>query len=329
MAHFEELDRYSQLLLRLYRLAQELPIADFQNAALDLVKGVLPFDSSLWGTAAPTRDGPDIHTVHLHNKSQDMLPAYEAVKHQDTAVATMFEQPRATRGFNLENWFSAPGQREIRDVMRRFEIENMLATTVVDPSTRFAHWILLYRADSAAAYSAEEVARLELLAPHVMEALAINRKMHLERLGPEPAALPRGSAIADMRGIVYHADERFASLAGEEWDDRGAPMRRLPDALAAHFMQDNERFRGRAVVVDARIEQQLLFLKARPRCRADGLTAREFTIAQLIAKGDTHKEIAQTLTRSPATVRNQIQVIYEKLGVGNIAGLIEELRLAD
>jgi len=328
MNQLDELQTYSQLLLRLYRAAQDLPIADFQDAALDLVKGVLPFDSSLWGTAAPAQGGPDIHTVHLHNQSREMLPAYESVKHLDSAVATMFAQPRATRGFQLDSWFSDPAQREIRDMMRRFEIENMLATTVIDPSTRIAHWILLYRADCDAGYTPAEIARLELLAPHVMEALAINRKMHLERLGPaDQDALPRGNAIADLRGMVYHADARFAALAGEEWEDW--QERRLPAALASHFQQEGERFRGRAVVVDARIEQQLLFLKARPRCRADGLTAREFTIAKLIAKGDTHKEIAQTLSRSPATVRNQIQGIYEKLEVGNIAGLIEALRLVD
>jgi DNA-binding CsgD family transcriptional regulator len=48
-----------------------------------------------------------------------------------------------------------------------------------------------------------------------------------------------------------------------------------------------------------------------------------------MARGDTHKQIAQMLSRSPATVRNQIRTIYEKLEVGNVAGLIEELRLAE
>jgi DNA-binding CsgD family transcriptional regulator len=324
----EELHRYNDLLLRLYRAAQELPITDFQDAALNFLKPVLPFDSSLWGTAAHTADGADIHTVHLHNKSHEMLAAYEEVKHQDTAVGAMFAQPRATRGFNLERWFSEPGQREIREVMRRFGIENMLATTVNDLDTRFAHWILLYRADRHADYSAEEIARLELLAPHVMEALAINRKLHLDRLSPAATeTTARGSAIADVRGVVYHADARFAALALEEWADW--QERRLPDALCAHFLHGSERFRGQAVVVDARLDQQLLFLKARPRCRSDNLTAREFTIAKLIAKGDSHKQIAQALDRSPATVRNQIQKIYDKVQVSNIAGLIEELRLAD
>ena len=60
--------------------------------------------------------------------------------------------------------------------------------------------------------------------------------------------------------------------------------------------------------------------------RDSQLTSREWTIARLIAKGHSHKEIAQALNRSPATVRNQIQSIYEKLQVGNIAMLVEALR---
>ncbi len=67
----------------------------------------------------------------------------------------------------------------------------------------------------------------------------------------------------------------------------------------------------------------------RPRCRADNLTVRERTIANLVCKGNTYKEIARTFDRSPATVRNQIQTLYGKLGVDNIAGLIEEMRLSE
>ena len=52
-------------------------------------------------------------------------------------------------------------------------------------------------------------------------------------------------------------------------------------------------------------------------------------MAKLLAQGDTHKEIARLLQRSPATVRNHTQAIYEKLGVSHVAGLIAELRRAD
>ena len=319
---------FSQLLLQLYRLAQRLPITEFQDAALDLLKLVLPFDSSLWGTASGTPGGADIHTVHLHNKPVEMLAAYEPVKHQDTAVATMLSSNRMTRSFHLERWFADPSQHEIRDVMRRFGIENMLATAVHDPRTRFAHWLLLYRADKDAVCTAEEVACLELLAPHVMEALAINRQIHLERLEPQDAGAPmRGSAIADLRGVIYHADAAFQKLLRLQWPawHEGS----LPSPLLLHLAKGHARYTGSALVVTQRLEQHLLFLKGRPRCRADDLTPREHTIAQMVSRGDTHKEIARILERSPATVRNHMQSIYDKLAVGNAAGLIDALRLAD
>jgi DNA-binding NarL/FixJ family response regulator len=51
-------------------------------------------------------------------------------------------------------------------------------------------------------------------------------------------------------------------------------------------------------------------------------------VARRAARGETHKQIAQALDRSPATIRNQIQSIYEKLEVGNVAGLVKQLALA-
>jgi DNA-binding CsgD family transcriptional regulator len=53
----------------------------------------------------------------------------------------------------------------------------------------------------------------------------------------------------------------------------------------------------------------------------DHLTARERQIADEIANGRTHKEIAKMLVISPATVRNHTQTILMKLGVHNKAAL--------
>ncbi len=63
----------NELLLRLYRLSQELPIYYFQDAALSLVKHVLPFDSSMWGASTYGTNVFDIHTVHLHEEPPEVL----------------------------------------------------------------------------------------------------------------------------------------------------------------------------------------------------------------------------------------------------------------
>ena len=57
----------------------------------------------------------------------------------------------------------------------------------------------------------------------------------------------------------------------------------------------------------------------------DSLTEREKQVGLLVSKGLTHKQVAPELGRSPATVRNQIQVIYGKLQVSNIAELVGAL----
>ncbi|UUZ68501.1 hypothetical protein LP414_34135 [Polaromonas sp. P1(28)-13] len=93
------------MLLRLYRLSQELPIQHFQDAALAQIKQVLPFDSSMWGTATTKPEGIDIHTVHLHEKSPEMVVAYQLVKHQDSAAASVFGKPRVTHTFHTESSF--------------------------------------------------------------------------------------------------------------------------------------------------------------------------------------------------------------------------------
>lgn len=319
---------FNTLLLRLYRLSQELPIQHFQDAALAQIKQVLPFDSSMWGTATTKPEGIDIHTVHLHEKSPEMVEAYQFVKHHDSAAASVFGKPQITNIFHTGSSFPGADKAEFRDFLQRFQHENFFVTAENLPRKNFMHWFSLYRADKDAHCTEGERQLLSQLAPHVMQALAMNRVMHLDYLEAADKALsPYGSAIADARGVLYHSDPQFKGLAQAEWNGWSGLI--LPVDLMDALSSGHERFIGRTMVVRQYVEHGLLFLKARSRCLADLLTLREWTIARLIAKGESHKEIAQALNRSPSTVRNQIQSIYEKLQVGSIAMLIEALRRAE
>ena len=53
----------------------------------------------------------------------------------------------------------------------------------------------------------------------------------------------------------------------------------------------------------------------------DGLSGREREVLQLVAEGNTTKEIAKILELSPKTVDSHREHIMEKLGIRNIAGL--------
>ncbi len=316
---------YSGLLLALYRLSLECPIELFQDAALRLVRTQLPFDSSMWGTATHTDSGIDIHTIHLHNQPVEMLAAYEAVKELDTAAVAVSKSLSSTLVFNSAAWFSDRSQRPLLNYGNRFEQRNFFISSTLNPETKFTHWVTLFRADADAHGREEERVLLAALTPHLQQSLEHNRILHLDRM-EVPHQAQRGAAIADQRGMLYHFDKVFAEALREE-SDRWKPPG-LPADLLQLFKSGVHISRGHRWVMTCRVERDLLFLHMRPRCRADDLTAKEFAVAVLIAQGKTHKEVALELRRAPGTVRNHIQSIYDKLGVSNVAGLIDQLHLA-
>lgn len=317
-------DTHSEMLLALYRLSLESSIKDFQGAALELVGTQLKFDSAMWGTATHTPIGIDIHTIHLHKQPVEMLQAYELVKDLDTAAVAVSKNTSSTLFFNASEWFSDQAQQPLLEYGKRFDQRNFFITSTLNPQTRFTHWISLFRAHPEARGTEQERLLLGVLTPHLQQALEQNRVLHLARMGTLRLEL-RGSAIADRRGLVYHSDEMFEKAIMAEWTSWALPS--LPQPLFEHFASGHKQFCGRSGVFTCRVERDLLFVRARVRCRADDLTSKEYAVALLIAKGKTYKEVAQKLGRAPATIRNQIQAIYHKLEVGNVAALIEQLQL--
>src|SRR5690606_6950160 len=135
----------STVLLRLYRLAHEQPTEAFQDAALDLVREVLPFDSYMGGIATNPPHGIDTHPIHLLNQPPEMLVAYEEIKHLDTVAQAAALPGRNTVAGNLRDWYRQREQAPFLDHGARFEQANFLVTCEVDLSTQFAHWISLFR----------------------------------------------------------------------------------------------------------------------------------------------------------------------------------------
>lgn len=320
-----ELGEWGTLVLGLYRASHETALEEFQDAALACVRPLVSFDASMWGTATLTDQGIDIHTLHLHRKSPEMMAEYEPLKDLDDAAISLIGLPRATRSFDSD-LLGGPDERrrEFRDVLRRHDQNHILITTRHDPATRFTQWISLFRGDPAAAGSEEDIRRLDGLAPHLMQALTFNRAVHLGKLDAGQSTA-RGAAIADQRGVPYYSEAGFDEMLRREWSDWNGGA--IPREVLEHFLLGNGHYLGRTLVLSHRTQQGLLFLHARPRRPVDELSPREHVIAQLMAMGKTYKEIAKALERSPATVRNQIRSIYQKMGVTNIAGLIEGLRL--
>jgi len=189
------------------------------------------------------------------------------------------------------------------------------------------HWVSLYRASAGQVCTPQETELLACVAPHLMQALAINRLVHLDRLTGDEAREKWSVAIADSRGVLYHADKRFRELVQSEWPAEDEEQ--LPRALLDGLMADDNQVVGARVVVRRSLERGLLFLKARDRALVDDLTAREFLVARLLASGLSQKQVAAKLDRSPETIRSHVKGIFEKLGINNVAMLASLLMLRE
>ena len=320
----------NELLVRLYALSHDQPIEHFQNAALALIKPVLAFDAAIWGTASTGAEGIDINSFHLHNKTPDMVAAYEEVKNLDSASGGMFDKPKATRAFDTNRFFAGRDQRPIRDFMTKFEQPHFLLSTDLkaqaNSTASLLHWLTLYRVKKNAHYSVADVARLHLFAPHLKQALALNRTSHLSKLAASSGVWgresPRAIGIVDLKGNLYGHDALFMALVSKACGEDYVNSTRLPSGLSDRLAEGEKSFVWRHLVAHCHAEHGLIFVKLREKTLADTLTEREMEIALLVAKGRTYKQIAAELDKATGTVRNQLQTIYSKLQVCNIAELV-------
>ena len=320
------LSNYSDLLLTIYRLAQSTPVLEFQDALLEAVKSCIPFDSSMWGTATMTDNGIDVHSIHLHQSSQAMLIAYEAVKHQDSLAQRVMQQTITTLSFNSEVEYSGPEKVGMRDLCEKFGHRNGLVTCEMNLYTKFVQWMSLYRQDANQACTSDETQMFHSLGPHLMQALAINRRIHLDKLVGDMARQSWSVAIADTRGVPYHAGNQFWELVETEWKTKNRAC--LPAALLNKLLRKTQVI-GRHIVVHCKPEQGLMYLKARPREKVDGLSPREYLVAKMLAGGMSQKEVAANTRRSPETIRTQIRIVFEKLNITNVVMLAPHLALRD
>lgn len=101
--------------------------------------------------------------------------------------------------------------------MTKFEQPHFLLSTDLKAQASSAssllHWLTLYRAKQGVHYGATGVKRLHLLAPHLKQALALNRASHLGKT----AATREGrslwaTAIVDSKGFIHSHDDQFMAL---------------------------------------------------------------------------------------------------------------------
>lgn len=318
------LGSFSRLVLEVYHASRERTADQFQEAAVRLLKPVLGFDSSMWGTGTLSGDGLAVHSIHLHEQSPEMIDSWQLVNHEDTVAYECSKRPGWVNNAHMPTVFCERDKSGMRDLTKRFRVGNALVTGYVQQQMSLANWVSLYRQDPDKQFSEDERILFEALFPHVVEALTINRLVNLDRVYATNRGRNAFVAIADRRGAIYVSDSGFETVVRSEWNDWTSRV--LPRPLAALTNTINpQTFRGARITVEVRNVGDLFFLKARPLTPIGRLSPREREVAEYFGAGRSHKRVAQLLGISPVTVRNYLQTIYGKLGVKDKAELAQML----
>ncbi|WP_322059285.1 helix-turn-helix transcriptional regulator [Paraburkholderia sp. J63] len=319
------MDEVNALVLALYQRAREVPLEQFQGEALLAIKASLPFDVARWGTGRFDAQGLVFHTPFLYNDSPDSLLDYTPIRDRDWVAFHCASRPGVTLNCYLPDL--SRHSPELTAYAHRYRHEQGLVTGYHNPATGITASVSLYRAYEHSSFTEGERQLMQTLFPHLLEALRICQRLEVERIRLVDDSNRWSVAVSDLGGAICFAEENFLAAMQKEWP--GALPHTIPFELFRIIQAAPHRpTYGKHIVVVPFPTKSLIFLKSRPREPIDNLTAREREIAELVAAGLTHKEVAKTLNIAPSTVNNHLRAIHERVGAHNNAELATQLRYA-
>jgi DNA-binding CsgD family transcriptional regulator len=315
-----------KFLLQLHGAARDVPFVAFQEQALLLLKSLVPFDAARWGTTRHDLRGADFHAPYLYNESPEAMDEYNTYRESDRAGRWCLMHLGTVGNFQLPELFANDHAAGLWHYAQRYRHMHALIVGCKSGDDGLFQAISLYRAYANRPFDETQRMLLEIIFPHLTEALQTSLTFHLERIRPRGSSI-WALAICDKAGDFRLADAHFRELLHEEWPN--LQTRCLPLPLIK-LLNPNapSRYQGRATVFLIEVLQSTVFVRARARLPVDALSQREREVAELVIAGLTHKEIARSLTLAPATVRNHLQAIHDRAGVHNNAELAEQLRRA-
>lgn len=318
------MDQYNRFLLSVYAGAQEVPLEEFHDFALNLLNGLVPFDGAKWGSGLLDARGASFNIIHVRNDPPEALVDYNEVREQDRFGAWAFAHPGITLNSTPTDQRASvsPG---ILKYVRKYRHEHALITAYVNKESGQYQSLSIFGAMANHPYVEQQRLLMEAAFPHLLQALHVNQGIYLERSRPQLSCSPWYMAICDTGGLLSFYEPGFRELLQQEWPGSGPHS--IPTPLQSQIFGGKKScLRGNKIVLFAIISHDLAFIKARQRLPVDSLSTRELEIATQLACGLTHKEIARQLQIAPATVRNHIQAIHERIGIHNNPELVTQLK---
>lgn len=312
----------------IYRGVLREPLPGFKETTLRRAGALIPFASAVWGSGVHSSN--EMLSLSAVDRPIDWLLTYAAHwQGQDFLRAAAVARPGAA----LRNEDVMPPPADFRQtaIYREFSspggVEHGMMIVEHNAITDLAEIICLFRSDPAAPFRDDEKALLEHLAPHMVAAWRQAQLAHHYRAAVSGAGIglsgQESYAVLDDNGLVHAAGEDFCLALRDVSPTWRGP--RFPPVL-----DDLVRGGRSALVVGdyeftaRRANDRRLFAVTK-RVGAFGLTPAETRVARLYVEGLAQRDIALRQGVSPATVRNQLASVYQKLGVHSKLDLLRAL----
>lgn len=299
------LHRFSRTLREIHCLSRDASVATFQDDAFKAMKELIRFDAGYWGGGREPVEAVVIHYQHLHRlPAEEMNAAFEMVKSRPKHVEFI---SRCVLNAGQAQVFDTR-EAGIDDFYGQFGVNQVVTLYQQDADLGLYHVISLYRSGEER-FTEQDCQLFESAVPHLLDAWRESKLLHLSGANRDACPLTPAAALLDKEGVVHFARPAFVELLRREWPEWRGPF--VPEAMRR--MQDGT-FSGKQVAVRFTPQKNFFLAVMRNKGPLDQLTAREIEVAKQLAKGASHKEIANSLAIAPATVRNHVARIHTKLG---------------
>lgn len=315
------IDQFSSFVMALHEHSlTRNPVALFQWSLEELAVAV-DADCSWGGWADLHRGSIDLCASFSYNLPDDYELFWSEIKHEDLLARDIMSTGGRVAQYDRHGARHTQGMVALSD---RYNVDKMAVIVSDRPSSPISLFVSPYRSGRRArAFDAVETDFMRGALDHVR--YLVERGIN----GGAGAA----NLLVNARGRILHASPEALRLIGDRY--QGWNVDYLPAELNVPTPYPAKRcIRDWGIVMEwtelaHRSGQPLFGVALRPASLADRLTSRERQIAEQIANGLTHKEIARLLDLSPATVRNHTQTILTKLGVHSKSRLSKVLHSAD
>lgn len=311
----DPLYRLSTFIAELHAEADTVGVDGLMQWAVGELSGIIGFDCAWYGWAEMLPGSVRVKASATYNLPTGYYQTWLGMSDQDLLAAGILENPAQVALYDRSQRRQTDGMVTLSD---DYGLTRM-ATAMNRRSQRVTSFFMSgYRSGRASRdWTAVEQSFLQSAVDQIALAMRRCRVMDMgARAGTVPLLVNDDGFVlmglnrlheADPMAIDAFADERLP--VGLDEIGTGEVVRRDLGLVFRSWPLKQDLPMGVHPVIVRRMEP------------VDELSPRERQVAKVLASGLSHKEAARHLGVAPATIRNQTQSIYAKLGIDNRASL--------